>query len=54
MKTMLLVLGCCLLITGCLMVAWGAWYGILPALVGLYMVMRIDLSSGVRERRRFE
>ena len=54
MKIIMLVLGCCLLITGCLMVAWGSAWGIIPALVGMYIVMRIDLASGVTEKRRFE
>jgi hypothetical protein len=54
MRAALLIVGCMLLITGGLMVAWGSAWGIIPALVGLYVVMRIDLASGVTEKRRFE
>ena len=54
MRAALLIVGCAILITGCLMVAWGSGWGIIPALVGLYVVMRVDLASGVNEKRRFE
>ena len=48
MRAALLIVGCAILITGCLMVAWGSGWGIIPALVGLYVV--IPLAAGAATR----